>query len=91
MQEQLSHGLPQSPFIGKTSQRLFMGLLNLFVTTTQGRPGQKILSSTKRGGDKTTQGAWEEKGQVGREPKQTRQDTSRVAMALLWVSPLPDL
>jgi hypothetical protein len=69
MQEQLSHGLPQSSIIGKTSQRLFMGLLNLFITKTQGRPGQEILSSTKCGGHKTTQGAWEEKGQIGCEPK----------------------
>jgi hypothetical protein len=69
MQEQLPHGLPQSSIVGKTSQRLFMGLLNLLIAKTQGRPGQEILSSTKCGGDKTTQGAWEEKGQVGREPK----------------------
>ena len=46
-----------------------MGLLDLFVTKTQRRPGQKVPVSTKRLGSETTQSAWEEEGQVGHEPK----------------------
>ena len=46
-----------------------MGLLDLFLTKTQGRPGQEVPVSTKCLGSETTQSAWEKEGQVGREPK----------------------
>lgn len=86
MQEQLPHGMLEATITGKTSERVFLGLPYLFDATTAGRPGQEIPLSTGRTCTKDLQGEWQgERKSCGAQHEPTRQDTQRMAMALLWV------
>ena len=86
MQEQLSHGMLESTFTRQTSQGVFLGLSDMFNATKAGCARQEIPLSAGWTCTKDVKGEWQgERKSCGCEPEPTRQDTSRMAVALLRV------
>ena len=59
MQEQLSHGVLETTTTGKTSERVFLGLPDMFHAATAGRPRQEIPLSASWTCTKDFQGEWQ--------------------------------